>query len=136
MALMLDEIADGLPKDFYKELNGGIILSPDTKMHPESHESGNLYIMGEYHNDRKGYGGLGRYIVMYFGSFVMLYPNLPPERLKAELRRVLIHEFTHHLESLAGERDLEIEDAHKLARYKQRNVTSNEKPRYRLQKPE
>ena len=135
-ALMLDEIADSLPKDFYKELNGGIILSPDTRMHPESHESGGLYTLGEYHNDRKGYGGLGRYIVMYFGSFMKVYSHYPPERLKEELRRVLIHEFTHHLESLAGERDLEIEDAYKLARYKQRNTENAEKPRYRLQRPE
>ena len=129
LGLMLDDIAEGLPKDFYNELNGGIILSPDVKMHPESNETGNLYILGEYHNDRKGFGGLGRYIVIYFGSFMRLYSHFPPERQKQELRRVLVHEFTHHLESLAGERDLEIQDAHDLAKYKQRSAVRNDNPR-------
>ena len=47
---------------------------------------------------------------------------MPPRRQKEELRNVLIHEFTHHLESLVGERDLEIEDARELAKYKQRDA--------------
>ena len=123
---MLDDIADEIPEEFYRELNGGVFLLPDTKMHPDSmgveDKTGpeNLYILGEYHNDRKGMGGLGRYIVIYYGSFIRLYPNLRPQRQKEELRRVLIHEFTHHLESLAGERGLEIKDAVKLEKYRQR----------------
>ena len=121
METMLDEIAYEIPKEFYKELNGGIILSPEIKHHPESHyHPGGLYIMGEYHNDRKGYGGLGRYIKMYYGSFMQLYSNMPPQRLREELKRVLIHEFTHHIESLAGERGLEIKDAVQLEKYRLR----------------
>jgi len=134
LGLMLDDIAESLPKDFYKELNGGIILSPDIKLHPESGGSGNLYILGEYHNDRKGFGGLGRYIVIYFGSFMQIFSYLPPEQQKQELRRILVHEFTHHLESLAGERDLEIQDAHDLAKYRQRSAARTEKSQYRLRK--
>jgi len=117
---MLDDIAEEIPKDFYRELNGGVILLPRTKRHPASHETGLLYIMGEYHNDRKGYGGLGRYIVIYYGSFIRLHANLPPERQKEELRKILIHEFTHHLESLAGEEGLAVKDAQELERYKQK----------------
>lgn len=128
LASMLDDIAQELPQDFYKELNGGIILSPDVKIHPESNESGNLLILGEYHNDRKGYGGLGRYIVIYFGSFMKLYSYFPVDRQKQELRRVLVHEFMHHLESLAGERDLEIQDAHDMAKYRQRATIHPELP--------
>jgi len=112
---MLDEIADELPGEFYRELNGGIILLPEAKMHPEGN---NLFILGEYNNDRKGYGGLGRYIVIYYGSFVNLYAHLNPESQKEELRRILVHEFTHHVESLAGERGLEIKDAQQMARYR------------------
>lgn len=124
---MLDDIAEEIPKDFYRDLNGGVFLLPDTKRHPESRgdtdiNNNNLYILGEYHNDRKGLGGLGRYIVIYYGSFIKLYAYLPPERQKEELRRVLIHEFTHHLESLAGERGLEIKDAEQLEKYRQRFI--------------
>ena len=114
---MLDEIADEIPAEFYRELNGGIILLPEAKMHPEGN---NLFILGEYNNDRKGYGGLGRYIAIYYGSFINLYARLKPEQQKEELRRILIHEFTHHVESLAGERALEIKDAHQMARYRRK----------------
>ena len=121
VGIMLDDIAEEIPKDFYRELNGGVFLLPDVKTHPESRGNINdLYILGEYHNDRKGLGGLGRYIVIYYGSFIRLYANLRPEQQKDELRKVLIHEFTHHLESLAGEHGLEIKDAVQLEKFKQR----------------
>ena len=127
VGLMLDDVADEIPEDFYRELNGGIILQPESKMHPESRgydsigsNPGELYILGEYHNDRQGMGGLGRYIAIYYGSFIRVYPYLSLDAQKNELRRVLIHEFTHHLESLAGERGLEVKDAQKLGEYKQR----------------
>ena len=115
IGIMLDDIANELPEDFYRELNGGITLLPDVRIHPESGKSGDLYILGEYHHDH-----LGRYINMYYGSFVILYKYLGPLRQKEELRRILLHEFTHHLESLAGERGLEIKDIQNLERYKQR----------------
>ena len=126
VGIMLDDIAEEIPKDFYRELNGGVFLMPDVKMHPQSRGDGsqirldNLYIMGEYHNERTGYGGLGRYIVIYYGSFMRLHAHSRPEKLKEELRRVLLHEFTHHLESLAGERGLEIKDAEQIQKYKDR----------------
>ena len=31
---MLDEIAEGLPIEFYNELNGGILLIPESKLSP------------------------------------------------------------------------------------------------------
>ena len=119
---MLDGIAGEIPRDFYRELNGGIILLPEAKIHPESAGPGNLYILGEYHNDRKGYGGLGRYISIYYGSFINLYANLQPEQQKEHLRKVLLHEFTHHLESLAGEKSLAVKDADELQKYKRKFI--------------
>lgn len=119
--IMLDEIADEIPEDFYRELNGGIILLPEAKLHPAGN---NLFILGEYNNDRKGYGGLGRYIAIYYGSFTHLYAHLNPEQQKEELRRILIHEFTHHLESLAGERNLEKKDAENLEKYKRKYINN------------
>ena len=115
--VMLDDIADELPEALYKELNGGVILSPDTKLHPASDEKHPLFILGEYHNERSG---LGRYIIIFFGSFLRTFAYLQPDQQKERLRKTLFHEFTHHLESLAGERDLEIKDAQDLAKYKQR----------------
>ena len=121
---MLDDIAEEIPKDFYRELNGGIILLPEVKFHPESiggpGRAGQLYIMGEYHNDRQGMGGLGRYIAIYYGSFIRVHAYSSPERQKEELRRILLHEFTHHLESLAGENGLAVKDSVELEKYKQR----------------
>lgn len=109
---MLDEIATELPKEIYKDLNGGIILLPDTKRNPLGRNN-DLYIMGEYHID----GRMGRYITIYYGSFMHVFEDLPKELLKEQLAHTLKHEFTHHLESLAGERGLEIKDAQYMAEY-------------------
>jgi hypothetical protein len=112
MKKMLDEIAAKLPEEFFAQLNGGIILLPEAKMHPKSSDD-DLYIMGEYHRE----GNLGRFIVIYYGSFMRLYGSLPPDELKKKLNATVKHEFRHHLESLAGEYDLEIEDARYLEEY-------------------
>ena len=117
METVLDKMVSELPMDLFRELNGGVILLPDIKMHEESTRRDNLFILGEYHYDPRG---LGRYITIYYGSFMQLYARLAPERQEDKLRRVLYHEFTHHLESLAGERDLEIQDARELLEFKSR----------------
>jgi len=114
---MLDEIADGLPKDIFKNLNGGINLLPEALPHPDA-DSGQLYILGQYHSG----GYLGRYITIYYGSFMHLYGRSPRSYLRKQLDHVLRHEFLHHLESLAGEKELEIKDAIELARYKARRL--------------
>jgi len=109
---ILDEIATELPQEFYKELNGGIILLPEAKINPVGRRN-DLYIMGEYHSG----GSMGRYISIYYGSFERIYGHLAREPLKEQLAHTLKHEFTHHLESLAGERGLEIKDAQFLEDY-------------------
>lgn len=110
--IILDEIAEELPPEIYKDLNGGIILLPQVKFHKKSVDN-DLYVMGEYRNERI----LGRYIIVYYGSVERLYGNLSRNRLKNKLRSVIKHEFIHHLESLAGEKYLEIEDERKLSEY-------------------
>lgn len=100
---MLDELAQEIPKEFFNHLNGGINLLPDVKRSPYGH---GLFIMGNYNRG----GGLGRYINIYYGSMQRAYGHLSDEEFRKELWDVLRHEFRHHLESLAGERGLEVED--------------------------
>lgn len=113
----LDAIADDLPGEIYTELNGGIILSPDTKIHPQS-AGKELLINGEYHNEPYG---MGRYIVLYYGSLIKTFGHLPEKRLKEKIKEVLYHELTHHLESMAGDKSLEIKDSIFLEEYKGRH---------------
>lgn len=112
---MLEEISEELPPEFFEELNGGIIMRPEEKLHPES-TAPPLWIMGEYIHGSV----LGRYINIYYGSFMSIHGNLNREALKKKVRHTVLHEFRHHLESLAGEKDLEIEDKVTLLRYKGR----------------
>lgn len=110
--LMLDDVAQTLPEEFYNGLNGGIMLLPELKLHPES-TAYDLFILGEYHRN-----SMGRYIVIYYGSFKQMFEHLSVDALRIQLSKTLRHEFTHHLESLAGERGLEIKDAMNLEKYR------------------
>ena len=69
--------------------------------------------MGEYQRSI-----LGNMIKIYYGSFMDLYRFSPRERLKEKLEEVLLHEFTHHLEFLANEWGLVIEDNKFLEEYR------------------
>ena len=113
---MLDEAAEQMPKELYRDLNGGIILLPEAKLHP-GHVANDLYILGEYHRSH----AMGRYIAIYYGSFKQVSRHLSHAQLRKKLAHTLKHEFTHHIESLAGERDLEIEDEQNIARYLHRH---------------
>jgi Uncharacterized protein conserved in bacteria len=115
MEIMLDEIAIEIPQELYRELNGGIMLLPESKLNPAGRNN-ELYILGEYH---KG-GGLGRFITIYYGSFMQVYGYLGKESMKEQLKKTLKHEFIHHIESLAGEKGLEIKDAQFIAEYLKR----------------
>ena len=42
---------------------------------------------------------------------MQIYGYMTEEALRRRVRKTVLHEFRHHLESLAGEKDLEIEDA-------------------------
>ena len=111
--VLLEQIAETLPAELYKDLNGGILLWPQEKISPYA-VGDDLYILGEYQSG----GSMGRLIKIYYGSFEKLFGSLSEEEFKERLKKTLFHEFTHHLESLAGERDLEIEDERQLAAYR------------------
>ena len=110
---LLDEMAEAFPEEFYRELNGGISLLPEALEDPQGEE---LYIMGEYCNDM-----MGKYINLYYGSFAALAAkeNWTEEDWEDELYTTLSHEFTHHIEGLAGERGLEIRDELEMEQYRQ-----------------
>jgi len=74
--------------------------------------NGGLYTLGEYRRDQ-----LGRYIVIYYGSICAVHGRASREVMKRHLKDLLSHELTHHLESLAGSRDLEVEDEMQLDEY-------------------
>ena len=109
---LLDEMAEEFPEEFYQDLNGGISLLPEAVEDPAGED---LYIMGEYCNDM-----MGRYINLYYGSFAALaeQEDWTHEDWEDELYTTLSHEFTHHVEGLAGERGLEIKDDAFLEEYR------------------
>lgn len=101
------DLIDELPQEVFDELSGGVLLVPEEKK-----DGANLYIMGEYQRDL-----IGKRVVLYYGSFAALYRHASKERWIRELRSVLRHEFMHHVEGLAGERELEVWDAIQKNRY-------------------
>lgn len=109
---MLEELIEEVPEAFFHGLNGGINLLPQRKVSPEGRND-DLLVMGEYYNNRD----MGRFIVIYYGSFEQAFGGESTERIKEELRDTLFHEFTHHLEGLAGEYGLEIKDEEQLRDY-------------------
>ena len=102
----LDRMAEEFPEEFYADLNGGISLLPDEMPDPEF-PPGEMYILGEYCDDQ-----MGKYILLYYGSFAALAAKeaWTEEDWEEELYATLAHEFTHHIEGLAGERGLDLKD--------------------------
>lgn len=99
----LEEIVQEFPEAFFEDLDGGIQLEekalPDPDFPPDE-----MYIMGEYVHDN-----LGRYILLYYGSFAALLSE-EDEAWKDEIFATVAHEFTHHLEETAGLHALDDKD--------------------------
>jgi hypothetical protein len=112
MQSMLDDIAGEFPAEFFEELNGGIILLPEVKRHEKS-IGDDLFVLGEYNRG----GSMGRYITIYYGSFIKVYGHLAGDRIREKLRSTVRHEFRHHIESLAGTNDLDRIDRKYIADY-------------------
>lgn len=115
MEVLLDEITLGFPQEIFYKLNGGISLLPEAKRN-EKVKDGSMFILGEYHCG----GNMGSYISIYYGSFCRAFGHLNRELFKKQLEKTLKHELTHHLETLAGERDLVIKDEKFMSDYLKR----------------
>lgn len=113
---LADEVADEIPPEFFRKLNGGIILQTRSKLHSQSRPDAPLYVMGEYCRSHM----MGRHIVIYFGSLNRIYGHCSDEDMKKHIRSTIFHEFRHHLESLGGSRELEVEDEIRLAEYRRK----------------
>ena len=109
---ILDDICESIPDYAFDHLNGGIILVEDKKYHEEARND-DLLVMGEYQRSI-----LGNMIKIYYGSFMEMYRFSSSDRLREKLEEVLLHEFTHHLEFLANEWGLVIEDKKFLEEYR------------------
>jgi hypothetical protein len=107
--LALDEIAADLPQEIFKRLNGGYVLTEEVMR-----DANGFYILGQYHVQPTG---LGRYVTVHYGSICEVFGNISPRMFREKLKFVLHHELTHHLESLAGDKSLEIQDEVDKARY-------------------
>lgn len=108
---MLDEIADELPVELYRELNGGIVLDRGHRIHPCA-VNNDLYILGVYIRDT-----LGKRIVIYYGSFIKVFGNKTKEEYYERLKKTLRHEVLHHNEYLAGCNDLVFYDDKRIEEY-------------------
>ena len=111
---IISELLDELPAAFFRELNGGVIVS-EARIVPDYARGDDLYTLGQY----QVYAGM-RQIVMFKGSFDRVYPQADAAQAKELLRGVLRHEFRHHMEFLGGVRNsgsLEAEDARKKQAY-------------------
>jgi len=104
----LNTLIDALPPGIFKGLNGGVALLPDT-----IYDDNGLLILGHYHYQPYG---LGRYITIHYGSLAAAFGYLHAEAFMERVKHTLHHELTHHLEGLAGDKSLEIEDAQNIAK--------------------
>lgn len=108
---MLDKIADSMPFELYRDLNAGISLVPQAKIHPAA-VNNDLYILGEYVRDY-----IGKSIVFYYGSIKRVYGSQPHDKIFSELERIFHHELRHHNEFLAGCDDLGDYDRSQIEQY-------------------
>ncbi len=105
MGDLLEEIAGEFPDAFFRELDGGIQLEEQALPDPDFPE-GEMYIMGEYCHDM-----LGRYILLYYGSFAAVLAEEDEQAWREEIFATVAHEFTHHMEDTAMLHDLDDKDA-------------------------
>lgn len=111
---LLDDLAAALPAPVFDRLNLGIGVVEHAKPDRRAARDAQVYILGEY----RVHPVMGRGIVLYYGSFKRVYGHLGEAALRGEMDRVLKHELTHHLEHLAGSRELEHEDARLFERWR------------------
>ncbi len=107
LAGMVDEI----PAEFLEGLQAVLALEEE---HPEP-DFQDVWRMGEYldmgpDSFLGGSVGIGRHVVLYWGSFCRIAEGDPDFDWEEELWETLTHELRHHVESLAGDASLIAQD--------------------------
>lgn len=110
---ILNEIYDEFPPYVFNNLNLGVHLNEEVKLHKDSVKEKPMYVLGEYIK-----GKMGRQIIIYYGSFINVYSYLNRDMFKNELRKTFAHELTHHMEDQGGEWQLELDDFNSLEKYR------------------
>lgn len=119
---ILQEEAEKIPEKFYEGLNGGVIISDETKLSPYA-KNHDLYIAGQYLRSHQ----MGNQIVIYYGSMMRLFGYMDESGMRHEIARVLRHELKHHIEGRAGLQSLEKWDKEQIAGYLQRGFRAERK---------
>jgi hypothetical protein len=102
---------DSIPEDFREGVDG-LVVERGEMPHPSLPE---IYTLGEcrteqYPADFGGPGTVRSFLVLYHGSFQRLAELSEEWDWEEELWETITHELRHHLESLAAEDALEVED--------------------------
>lgn len=104
---LLTEMVDEIPPAFMEGLQA-ILALEDEYVEPDYRD---VYRMGEYldigpEQFLGGGGGIGRHVVLYWGSFRRIAAGDPSFDWEGEVWETLTHELRHHVESLAGDASL------------------------------
>ena len=112
--IIVSELMDELPIEFFQQLTGGVVISEATVI-PDYARGNDLFTLGQY----QVFSGI-RQITLFKGSFDRAYPQADDAEARSKLRGILRHEFRHHMESLGGVHNstsLEAEDELKKQAY-------------------
>lgn len=120
---LADELWDEIPERFKQGLQGVHVLE---HFKPDPQEPG-LVRLGEYRHPGfpsvlGGFQGIGRHIVLYYGSFAQVARGRRSFDWEGEVWETLVHELRHHLETLAWNEDLVKEDMAFLQEYRRNKV--------------
>ena len=94
---IVSEEMDLLPQYVFDELTGGVLVEKRARLSPDSVDN-DLFYLGLYR-----WGGLGKQVTLYYGSFVEVLGSAGERVYRDRIREVLRHEFRHHMETRAGE---------------------------------
>jgi predicted Zn-dependent protease with MMP-like domain len=105
------EIFEAIPEHFREGVDG-LVVERHTQLHPELP---GIYTLGEcvteqYPSEFGGAGEVRSLVVLYHGSFRRVAEQDEEWDWEEELFETITHEVRHHLESLASEDALEVED--------------------------
>ena len=86
---ILQEEAEKIPEKFSEGLNGGVIISEETKLSPYA-QNNDLYIAGQYLHSYQ----MGKQIVIYYGSMMRFIGNLKSVQKNISIMKIFVTAYT------------------------------------------